>query len=66
MPCAVMGTENVIPVSPPGVLPGRASSIRINDPMNPCEYEDANRFAEAGWGKVVMSVDLLKQGREEI
>ena len=66
VPCAVMGTEDVIPVSPPGVIPGRSASIRINDTLLPSQYENANQFAAAVWNKVVMSVDLLKQAKEKM
>jgi 1-acyl-sn-glycerol-3-phosphate acyltransferase len=65
VPCAVMNTENVIPVSPPGVFPGRSSSIRIGKALHPTQYDDADHFAHAVWSEVVASVGLLMQGREE-
>lgn len=56
VPCAVVGTERVLPPHRAEAWPFRRVVLEIGDPLRPAEYPDAERFALACWAGVTERV----------
>lgn len=60
VPCAVWGTERVLPVVFPSAFPFQACRFDIGEPMYPEDYPDADAFAKACWEEVLHRIEGLK------
>ncbi len=60
IPCAVMGTEAVMPVSGMRISPFHSCQLDIGEPIGPQGFDSADAFAEHCWGEVKRRVGLLR------
>ena len=59
VPCALLGTEDVLPVGRFEAWPGQRVRLDIGRALRPADYPDARRFAQACWDDVVARVGRL-------
>ena len=52
LPCAISGSERVLPPSVAGAFPGHEVKLHIGAAVRPEAYADADSFAEACWDEV--------------
>jgi 1-acyl-sn-glycerol-3-phosphate acyltransferase len=64
IPCAVWGTERVLPVNRAVAVPFQRCRFDIGKPMEPEQFPDADAFANACWREVVRRVDALRAAEE--
>jgi len=64
LPAAVMGTERVMPVKPPVVVPFQSYDVKYLPLVKPEDYPDAEAFAAAAWGRVVEAVADFERNEE--
>ncbi len=56
VPCAVWGTERVLPVGRPEAWPGQTVWLDVGPALFPRDYANEEAFAQAAWGAVVARV----------
>lgn len=62
IPCAVMGTEAVMPVSGMRISPFHRCRLDIGEPIAPAGFDDADSFSQHCWSEVARRVAALEQG----
>jgi 1-acyl-sn-glycerol-3-phosphate acyltransferase len=60
VPCAVWGTERVLPTIFPSAFPFQRCRLDIGTTLYPKDFPDADAFANACWADVVRRVEALK------
>lgn len=60
VPCAVYGTERVLPPHTPAAFLGQEVRLDIGEPLRPADYPSAQAFAEACWAEVVARFERLR------
>ena len=59
-PCAVYGTERVLPPTRPVAIPFQTCRIDIGEVLRPADYPDAKSFAQAVWADVIERVERMQ------